>query len=772
MSLKARDVTQGGQVTFMRMRMFLEINNIISYWAIILLALLTVGSLLMRMSMQNIKNGAMYWWVKSLHPMMRHMAHEPTYQLDYYGKTLNYTGTQILSDAYTTYCGTMLIQELVISALIGFAIISAGGMLFYWYLGHTGKKQSQDEILGGRVLSEDPKAVAGMMKKQGKASDIKVDALPIVKDSEIQNFAMHGTVGSGKSQLIRKFLEQCRARGDLVIIYDKGCTFVREFYDEKTDIILNPYDTRCANWDMWAECPTLSDLETVANTLIPMGASEDPFWQGSARTIFAEGTHRLRNDKDRSYNKLLRTLLAINLDQLRQFLAGTPASTLVDGKIEKTAISIRSVLTNYVKAMRYLQGIEKSGKPAFTIREWMKGVKDGEKNGWLFITSNQRHHESLKPVISMWLSIAANSLMSMGENRHRRVWFWYDELKSLHKLPGLPEIMAEARKFGGCFGLGFQSYPQLEEVYGHQAAEGMFDLLNTKFFFRSPSAGVAQFVEKELGETVRLKFSEQTSFGNDKVRDGLSSGKDEERVPVVSYSDVQNLPDLACFITLPGAYPVVKMQLKYVSRPDVAEEFIEREVQDSLDEIIEKELEVRDNDSALFNGLFTATSTVAVPAEAMPAPVQKAAIPPANPAVTPLAEQPQKISALPAETSPPPVADEVKKPARKKAAPAKTRKDAGATAAATEGAVAESTGGREDELLMDRPDGVTEDGEIVDENAYAAYLDMLGGDEEMNNVTVSRVPRTQDAVRREEVNINHSRQDRESKGMDMEDYLP
>jgi type IV conjugative transfer system coupling protein TraD len=313
---------------------------------------------------------------------------------------------------------------------------------------------------------------------------------------------------------------------------------------------------------MWRECPTLPSLESVSTTLIPMGASEDPFWQGSARTIFSEAAHRMRKDRELSYNKFLRTLLAIKLDKLREFLAGTPAATLVDGKIEKTAISIRSVLTNYVKAMRYLQGIDRSGKPKFTIREWMQGTKVGAKNPWLFITSNQQHHESLKPVISMWLSIAADSLLSMGENRHRRVWFFYDELKSLHKLPVLPEVIAEGRKFGGCFALGFQSFPQIEELYGTKAAEAMFDLLNTKYFFRSPSAAVSKFVAEDIGETVRKKFSEQTSFGNESVRDGISFGKEEERVNIVSHTDVQKLEDLECFVTLPGDYPVVKMALK------------------------------------------------------------------------------------------------------------------------------------------------------------------------------------------------------------------
>nr|AVI43446.1 Coupling protein TraD [Klebsiella pneumoniae] len=78
-------------------------------------------------------------------------------------------------------------------------------------------------------------------------------------------------------------------------------------------------------------------------------------------------------------------------------------------KIEKTAISIRAVLTNYVKAIRYLQGIEKNGEP-FTIRDWMRGVREDRPNGWLFISSNADTHASLKPVISMWLSIAIRGL--------------------------------------------------------------------------------------------------------------------------------------------------------------------------------------------------------------------------------------------------------------------------------------------------------------------------------------------------------------------------
>lgn len=158
-----------------------------------------------------------------------------------------------------------------------------------------------------------------MMKKRGEASDIRIDDLPLKLDSEIQNMAMHGTVSTGKSTLMRKILKQLRDRGDLVIIYDKGCTFVEDFYDESRDKVLNALDSRCPNWDLWEECRSIAELENASTTLIPASSGEDPFWQGSARTIFAEGAERMRKDEDRSYNKFLRTLLAIKLDQLRAF---------------------------------------------------------------------------------------------------------------------------------------------------------------------------------------------------------------------------------------------------------------------------------------------------------------------------------------------------------------------------------------------------------------------------------------------------------------------
>lgn len=718
MSFNAKDMTQGGQIASMRIRMFSQIANIIIYCLVILFAIIVALTFWAKLSWQTFVNGMLYYWCQTLSPMRDIFKSQPVYTVRYYGKELKYNALQVLQDKYLIWCAEQVWATFLLAAIIAAVVCVVAFFVTTWVLGHQGKQQSEDEVTGGRELTEDPKRVAKMLKRDGMASDIKIGDLPLIKNSEIQNFCLHGTVGSGKSEAIRRLMNYARKRGDMVIVYDRSCEFVKSYYDPATDKILNPLDARCAAWDLWRECLTQPDFDNISNTLIPMGTKEDPFWQGSGRTIFAEAAYLMRNDKDRSYSKLVDTLLSIKIEKLRAYLKNSPAANLVEEKIEKTAISIRAVLTNYVKAIRYLQGIEGNGEP-FTIRDWMRGVREDGNNGWLFISSNADTHASLKPVISMWLSIAIRGLLGMGENRDRRVWIFGDELPTLHKLPDLVEILPEARKFGGCYVFGIQSYAQLEDIYGDKGAATLFDVMNTRVFFRSPTRKIAEFAAGEIGEKEILKASEQYSYGVDPVRDGTSVGKDMERVTLVSYSDIQTLPDLSCYVTLPGPYPAVKMALKYQARPKVAPEFIPRTLDEQADARLSLALAAREDESRCLAGLFTPDTPVAA-AEKV--------------------ETPAVASALSAPVDVPvaPVVRAVVRPATSGAPAVKS----GSSAAAV------GVGGTEQELATkaedaeELPPGIDVSGEVVDWDAFEAWQaeqEGLSG---------------KDMQRREEVNIN------------------
>jgi type IV secretory pathway TraG/TraD family ATPase VirD4 len=180
--------------------------------------------------------------------------------------------------------------------------------LLSWYFIKKGKFQSKNQFIRGSILA-DSSLVKRQIIKNKMHSDITIDGFPLVRDSEVQHLLVHGTVGTGKSQLMMKIMDVLRKRGDSVIVYDKGCAFMPHYFDEKRDKVLNPFDERCATWDLWCEAPRDSDLENMAESLIPMIGESDPFWVNAARTVFVSTASKMRHDEQRSLEKLLHLLL-------------------------------------------------------------------------------------------------------------------------------------------------------------------------------------------------------------------------------------------------------------------------------------------------------------------------------------------------------------------------------------------------------------------------------------------------------------------------------
>jgi type IV conjugative transfer system coupling protein TraD len=594
MSFAGKHLTQGGQMTAYRWRMFLQVNNWIGYWVFLLF--LSVGAAIFYFSTpsETLDNGTWYWLarINESFTLLMSPGKGRVYDIHYFYApanttlTLKMTMQQILTDPYMQVMGQRMADSMQLSAIISGCFSLTIFIAATWFVTRVGRRESEDEYISGMTLTEIPKEVNRMLKRNGELSDLRVADLHMVKRAEVMNFLMHGTINVGKSTIIRWLLDYIRKRGDRAIIYDSGCTFTETHYNPSTDFILNAHDERCANWQMWGECIDAVDYDNLAASLIPVEGESDPFWVSSSRTICADLAIRMSVDPDKSIEKFLKTLLSLSMKSLREYLVNTPSANLVEEKIEKTAISIRSVVTNYAKALRFLQGLDDGTKPPFTIREWM--TQERYDNSWLFISTQARHRKSVRPLISLWVSLATLLLQSMGENSERRVWFILDEAASLQRIPELAETLAEARKFGGCFVLGMQNMAQLVHVYGRELAKSIFDLMNTRMYGRSPSAEMAKVVEEELGNQRKRKIREQNSYGLDQVRDGVSLGKDEVNNPIVDYEQIMRLPNLSFYVRLPGEYPVIKLKLKYRKQKKHHQGLIERNIRDALSPELEK----------------------------------------------------------------------------------------------------------------------------------------------------------------------------------------
>ncbi|PSU44854.1 type IV conjugative transfer system coupling protein TraD [Photobacterium frigidiphilum] len=574
---KHSNYTRGGQITFHNLTMFLQINAKLVRWMGYAIVAFTVLLCVILLDKDTLK-GTYYFWLYNVIAKIKPDTHEVFTIWD--GMTYKSTLGQQLANPFFIEANAKFwfsLQLYFLASLLSGLTLFTLAMSFFK---KKGDEQTEDHFIRGVRIAEPPE-LAKELKKKKQQSPFAINGLNIFKNNfEVQHMLIDGTTGSGKSVALRKILRWIKARGDKAIIYDKGCTFVSKFYNPETDIILNPFDERCAFWDAWCDAKDATDFENMAAALIPMNGDGDPFWVQSARTIFTSTAFKMVNEPNRTTERLLELMLTSELESLSEYLKGTESASLVSDKIQKTAISIKSVLAAYIKSLRFLEGLDQKDdqgnplRPRFSIRDW---VKDDDEKGFLFLSSNAQQHASLRPLISMWLSIASTAILEQNENPDRRIWVIMDEAPSLHKLPELSETISEVRKFGGCYIIGIQSYAQLSKIYGNHAGKEIFDLLNTRLFFRAPSNEMAKVSSQELGEQEMDISKENYSYGAHAMRDGISLGHQTITRPAVIPSEIMQLDDLQCWLRSPGNFPITKLDLKFDKMRDLCPPFIKRD---------------------------------------------------------------------------------------------------------------------------------------------------------------------------------------------------
>lgn len=566
-----KNYTRGGQITLHNIRMFIQITQkVFLATAIVFFITTSFISWLTVTEYEWYVSGEYAW--STFIPAFNEGA--STKFIEPNGERINVKYTDINESALVKQIirnvSLKLVQAMLIGGMVALSIMSA---ISVW-LRRRGKSQTENKTIKGDILASKSETKK-MINKAKKNSDLKLAGLPLIKGKETSHFLFHGSTGAGKTNAISELLEQIRERGNRAIIYDKGGVYLEKFYRPSYDKLLNPLDTRGEEWDMWLECRDSADFDNLAAALIPMPPStQDPFWVNGARTIFSTAAFQMRNDPERHHLKLLRYLLTADNEAIQDYLKGTYAETLVSEKIEKTAVSIKSVLATYLKSLKYI----KAGSNPFSIRKW---IHDDKADNWLFITSLGDRNETLKPLISTYLDIAINTLLSLPPSDTRRIFITIDEFQSLQQLPYVKPGLAEGRKFGACFVIGAQDYPGVADIYGKNGADSISTLLNTRLMFREPDANVAKWSAMNLGETVVDEVREGISYGANSIRDGITISRNETTKPLVSYSEIMTLDDLHAYIRLPGKYPVTLLDFGYKNRPKINEGYILRDIDET-----------------------------------------------------------------------------------------------------------------------------------------------------------------------------------------------
>lgn len=182
------------------------------------------------------------------------------------------------------------------------------------------------EHLGGASMSD--VAALATHTHDGTESQLTFGGIPLPRDYEPLGVAVIGAPGGGKTQAINFNLQTIRDRDERVMMLDAGGEAMTGWYREG-DIVLNPFDGRCASWSPFAEIEEVWDCKAVAFAMVGPDDSAEKF-KDYATQLIAAVLEKLIEQGTTTNRKLLYWLTVAKRKDLAKLVAGMPVARLFD----------------------------------------------------------------------------------------------------------------------------------------------------------------------------------------------------------------------------------------------------------------------------------------------------------------------------------------------------------------------------------------------------------------------------------------------------------
>ncbi|RJQ14437.1 hypothetical protein C4553_01115 [Candidatus Parcubacteria bacterium] len=373
-------------------------------------------------------------------------------------------------------------------------------------------------------------------------------------ETECQHVFFVGAPGTGKTVFLNQNIKRIIERQDRAIIYDFKGDFVSKFYRPGKDYLFNPLDARCLQWNLFNEISARQDFEAVAASLIPEGTDKNAFWNNSARDVFLSILTRLYKEGRRTHADIWDTV-KMPLDKLGQFISGEPGYVYIQNPDTGQAASTHSVMMQYVRCFEYMKEVDGD----FSIKKWFR---EKPATGNIFITNYADIKDTLKPILTLFIDLFIRQILSMPDDRERRVFFLIDEFGTLQRLQSIVNLLTLGRSKGASAWLGIQDIGQIEEIYGQELRQTLINACGTNLIYRVSDPVTAKYLSDKIGERAVIETQENHSMGSAENRDGLSLVRREKTDRLVLPSELQNLPDLTGYVRFIG-YPILTTAFKY-----------------------------------------------------------------------------------------------------------------------------------------------------------------------------------------------------------------
>jgi len=371
------------------------------------------------------------------------------------------------------------------------------------------------------------------------------DEITISQDRETRHLMVLGSVGGGKTTVLRNLIDATRERGDRLLVFDNKSDFSLTHEDGDDVAIFAPWSAAQYAWDVDADIQSAADAREFSSALIPV-SDRDPLWGSAARAIVTALIIRVQDEAQKA-RKRWRLINVVKLLQegdktiqasVRDY---TPEmESLVKDLQSKTTVSILINVRAFVRPLLDLADAwdRCQSKKRISIRRWLEN-EDGDDGIKTLVLQGSGAYstvqESMTQAImsSVIRRVTSHEITDVTPN-DRRVWVFADEMPQFGQIDGFSRLLEVGRSKGIRVAIGVQDLAQLRAIYDDDAVESWSSLVGTTVVCRTQGTETPRKLSQMIGQRrVKIYQPGGSRGGQQQPDQSLSAQYQETDIPVM-----------------------------------------------------------------------------------------------------------------------------------------------------------------------------------------------------------------------------------------------
>lgn len=342
-----------------------------------------------------------------------------------------------------------------------------------------------------------------------------------------QHLSLIGTIGSGKTTLIRLFLQSIAPRfrkdwpgpPEQLVLFDAKTEIIpilagMGLTAETTNLhILNPYDKRGVSWTIAESLQEPAMALNFATMVVPEEPhSSAPFFSHAGRDMVFAAILGL--SQSLGVNWTLRDLI-LALDSHAHLVAvarNHPRAAALLKRAFRDEKHVDAVLSHVGARLVRLEPLAALWhttllRTRFTVDEFLSHP------GVLVLGGDPTLHQILSPLNSFVLKAISQQIIRGSESALPRRWFVLDEFAAMGRIDCIPDLLRLGRSKGASVLLGVQNIEGLRALYQRDAAEDILSLCTYKSILRAGGPETASWASEYFGSVRRQETTHSQNWG-------------------------------------------------------------------------------------------------------------------------------------------------------------------------------------------------------------------------------------------------------------------